>query len=314
MSGAVWMSAAEFDAELETLAGPLRERVLALRPYVLGRRIDAGVAEAVRHAFYAVYAGDEAAAAVEVGRAEARAAELAAAAPGDAKPSSVKARTVLRRGLRGRVAGGDGSGRLVAATDAAAKRRRSRRKGDVVGWGYITGRGDWGCGGTIFDGVLNPHRTGLGSLSGELRAVHMLLVDLSAAGPMTVLVDSTGALGYLRRWQAGETGAMPEGYSTRRRTGSGSTKRKPTLVRLAEMVAASPHLRFVHVAGHSGHPLNEAADSLASFARKCLAGERRGGPAAWEEHASDLADAFLRSWREQGGPIPEPNGHRSPSR
>ncbi|MEU5942247.1 hypothetical protein ABZ807_24375 [Micromonospora sp. NPDC047548] len=104
---------------------------------------------------------------------------------------------------------------------------------------------------------------------------------------MTVLLDSLAALRYLRRWQSGETSAMPAGYSLRQRRWSD----QPTLVRLAEQVARRPDLAFGHVKGHSGHALNEAADGLSHMARR-----RREEPFDLRPRAYALVDAFLRAW------------------
>lgn len=315
MSDAPWMTAARFDASLDLLPEALRERALELRPYLFGARRDREVAESVELAFDAAYLRDEAAATAMLERAEARVASIAPKPSPGARPPApsptAKPRTVMMGGLRGRVAGGPDAAPLVAATDASAKKGARRRRDDFLGWAYITGHGHWGCGGRIFEGRLNPHRYGA-SLSGELRAVHMLLGDLGREfgeiPPMTVLIDSQGAIGFLRRWRAGHVDVMPEGYSLRPRHGPAAGDGKPTLVRLAEAVASHPQLTFEHVAGHSGHPLNEAADGLARFARACLAGERTGDRAALAGHASGLAAAFLAAWRDQGGPLPAAPG------
>lgn len=81
---------------------------------------------------------------------------------------------------------------------------------------------------------------------------------------------------------------MPDGYDLRpRKQGA------PTLVRLAERVAALPALRVEHVKAHSGHPLNEAADSLASIARRRLT-----EPFDATARAEDLAKSFLLTWHQ----------------
>ena len=81
---------------------------------------------------------------------------------------------------------------------------------------------------------------------------------------------------------------MPEGYS------GGLSRRgpqaAPTLVRLAGMMAQHPEIRLQHVHSHTGHPLNEAADALASLAQ-------RGLPAVeTRSRAEGLVDAFVRTW------------------
>lgn len=85
---------------------------------------------------------------------------------------------------------------------------------------------------------------------------------------------------------------MPEGYDLRpRRHGP------PTLVRLAGRVAAWPALRTEHVRAHTGHPLNETADSLASMARR-----RTEGDPVPVARAEGLVETFLRAWHEDRTP------------
>ena len=109
--------------------------------------------------------------------------------------------------------------------------------------------------------------------------------------PSLLLLDSASALAYLRSWQAGDISRMPEGYSLRERWGGDSET--PTLVRLAKIMAKHPGIKTEHVAGHRGHPLNEAADALASLAwRKLPAAETR-------TRAEGLVEAFLTAWYQQ---------------
>ena len=83
---------------------------------------------------------------------------------------------------------------------------------------------------------------------------------------------------------------MPDGYSLLPRRGP---QRAPTLVRLSGIMAQHPEIRLQHVHSHTGHPLNEAADALASLAQ-------RGLPAVeTRSRAEGLVEAFLRSWHEQ---------------
>ncbi|PZG21804.1 hypothetical protein C1I95_06565 [Micromonospora craterilacus] len=168
---------------------------------------------------------------------------------------------------------------VVAATDASWK-------GRAGGIGYVVSDGHYGLRGRG-TGRMDP--TGFSRvLINELRAVDFLLsaYDAAPAG-MTVLLDSLAALRYLHRWQAGETTAMPAGYSLRTRRWSD----QPTLVRLAGSVNRRPDLSFGHVKGHTGHPLNEAADGLSHMARRRLGESFDVRPRA---HA--LVDAFLRDW------------------
>ncbi|MEV4656813.1 RNase H family protein [Micromonospora sp. NPDC049301] len=168
---------------------------------------------------------------------------------------------------------------LVAATDASWK-------GRVGGIGYVVSDGHYGLLGRG-TGRLDP--TGASRvLINELRAVDYLLTGYDEAPVgMTVLLDCLAALRYLHRWQAGETGAMPAGYSLRERRWSD----QPTLVRLAEQVARRPDLTFAHVKGHNGHALNEAADGLSHMARR-----REEESFDLRPRAHALVDAFLRDW------------------
>jgi len=125
-----------------------------------------------------------------------------------------------------------------------------------------------------------------------LRAAHLALTAIP--GPVTFMLDSTGALGFLQAWQAGDTDQMPAGYSLRARTGRAGGK--PTLVLLAEVVAqGGGELRFAHVKGHAGELLNEAADTLAGLARRWYCRPSMLGQEAMTAKAADIAAAFLRS-------------------
>ncbi|MGC1213773.1 MAG: hypothetical protein WA890_21215 [Micromonospora sp.] len=187
-----------------------------------------------------------------------------------ASPSTSRAAGEVRRWA-------DTSTPLIAATDAICRRRAGRH-------GYVVSDDRYG---------LRSRRPGRHDPTGcsrvlvsELRAVEFLVTayDTPPFG-MTVLVDSLPALKYLHRWQGGEIRAMPAGYDLcPRHAGT-----KPTLVRLAELVAGRPDLTFAHVKGHAHHALNEAVDSLARMARR-----RVEEPFDVRPRAHDLA--FLRDW------------------
>ena len=171
------------------------------------------------------------------------------------------------------------TGPVIAATDASWKKGHG-------GLGYLTSTGQWGFRSRPEDRTDPTGRSKV--LVNELRAVELLLSVLDEVSELVLLVDSLSALTYLRSWQNGRTELMPDGYDLRpRRQGA------PTLVRLAERVAALPGLRVEHVKGHSGHPLNEAADSLASIARRRLT-ESFDAAA----RAEDLAKSFLLTWHQ----------------
>ncbi|PKK16234.1 RNase H family protein [Thermomonospora sp. CIF 1] len=279
------LSPAGFDKSLDLLAEHLRARAVALRPHVFGAGRPGQIAEAVSLAFDAAYLGDQHSAELMIERAEA----LVRALP--ARPR--KPAAIVRRGLRGQQRRWADAAVLIAATDASFKHPH-------VGWGYVSSAGHWGCAGGTYRGMLNPNGRS-GAMISELRAVHMLLTDLDTDRPMTLLIDSRGALRFLRAWQSGRVGLMPNGYSLRPRFGAAAQSTKPTLVRLAEQVASRPGLRFEHVAGHSGHPLNEAADGLAGLARRCIAGDQDGDVDTLTARAQDLAAAFLHAWHSRPG-------------
>lgn len=185
-----------------------------------------------------------------------------------------------RRGVHRRITRWADTTPVIAATDASWKK-------GYGGLGYITTTGRWGLCGRPDDrdDPTGPAKV----LVNELRAVDLLLSALGGVPGLLLLVDSRWALAYLQAWQSGRTDAMPDGYDLRpRRAGA------PTLVRLAERVAALPDLRLEHVKGHSGHLLNEAADSLAKIARRRMT-ESFDATA----RAADLAASFLLTWHQQ---------------
>jgi ribonuclease HI len=185
--------------------------------------------------------------------------------------------------MHGIVNGFAGKGPVVAATDAAYKNK-------LPAFGYVASDGRWGLD-RWGPGYTRVDPTGPSAvLVAELRAVAFLL-ERQGDLPSLLLLDSALALGYLRSWQAGNITRMPAGYSLRERWGGES--KTPTLVRLAKLMASHPGIKAEHVAGHRGHPLNEAADALASLAwRKLPMAETR-------TRAEGLAEAFLADWYRQ---------------
>ncbi|MDZ5443409.1 RNase H family protein [Micromonospora sp. 4G57] len=264
------MRSDEFLRALDLLPAPLHDRALALRGYVRLRRCETcqAVGDAVRLALTAVHYDELASATQLLDTAE----QLATPHNLACRPEHQPGRGQVRRWAAT-------SAPLIAATDASWK-------GRAGGIGYVASDGRYGLR-SRRPGRVDP--TGFSRvLVSELRAVEFLLTayDTPPVG-MTVLVDSLPALRYLHRWQGGETGAMPASYDLRpRRAGM-----KPTLVRLAELVARRPDLRFAHVKAHAHHALNEAADSLAHMARR-----RVEEPFDVRPRAHDLAEAFLRDW------------------
>lgn len=188
------------------------------------------------------------------------------------------------RGVRGRVHV-PGSTRLIVATDGSWK-------GGTGGYGYVTRNGHWALAARRADRVpqLNPIlMRGTGVVVAELRAVAMVINHFPGRA-VRFLIDSLDAISHLRSWQAGQVDRMPSGYSLRPRFHGDNPK--PALVRLAESVEGRTELRFVHVAGHNGHPMNEAADQLAKIAR-CAAHGELGDEHAVAERATRVVARFV---------------------
>ncbi|WP_280193272.1 ribonuclease HI [Nocardia farcinica] len=186
------------------------------------------------------------------------------------------------RGIHGHIRVAGASTRLIVATDASYKH-------GIGGFGYFTRNGYWGLA-TRHSGrgrlaAIRDH--GTGSLVNEIRAVG-LVIEHFPGRAIKFLIDSTAAIDHLHSWQAGHTDRMPRGYSLRPRVRGDAT---PALVRYAHQIAGRTDLKFVHVAGHSGHLMNEAADTLATIARTALT------PPSDEyvlgERAASVAAAFL---------------------
>jgi ribonuclease HI len=274
---------------LDVLEPSLRGRVVELRKGMPVGQSGIPVAQQLGLALEAGFAGDQVAAAMCIACAE-KLLEEAPAARVAVPPSSVVSRTIVSRGMAGRVGASRAGGRLIVATDG------SHDKHGHSGWGYLATSGHWGCQAREYRASALDRRGGVvggsGGLVAELRAAHFALTAIP--GPVTIMLDSTGALGFLRAWQAGDTNQMPSGYSLRARTGR--TDGKPTLVLLAELVAQrSGELQFAHVKGHAGELLNEAADTFAGLARRWYCKPLRLGQEAMTVKAADIAAAFLRS-------------------
>lgn len=153
------------------------------------------------------------------------------------------------------------AGPVILATDASVR-------ADHVASGYLATSGHTGLRAHLYP------RYFAGSCSRvvvtELRAVYWGLkavLQTHPGAPIEVRLDNLQALGFLRRWQQGAV-EMPEGYDTRLR----SRGRKASLVKLQMLAEYTPDLTFAHEKAHAGHPLNEAADSLAKLGLRCLRG------------------------------------------
>lgn len=280
---AVWV-----ERDLDLLDPSLRPRVRSLRDR-LPRSGGHLVAEQVQLALAAAFVGDQAAAAACIDMAEELLAGILAART--APPTSVSSKTIAHRGLTGSVPAPLPNGPRLVATDGSSDLHA------YSGWAFISTDGNWGCQAGEYKSNAYDSRNGVNgnsaSLIAELRAVYFALTTL--VGRATVLTDSKAALRLLRSWQEGNVHQMPQAYSLRARRNAG----KPTLVRLAELVAERRELAFTHVQGHNGHVLNEAADLLAGQARRWMARPQRLGLEIMTARGNDVASSFLATWRQE---------------
>lgn len=147
------------------------------------------------------------------------------------------------------------------ATDGSARPAPKQRVD--LGYGYV------GVGGQYGFKAANTWSYEVGTkpaLVAELQAVWLLLTRQppKCATTMTVLLDSEDAIRHLDAWAAGFRD-MPKGYTAI------AAHEKLHLRHLARMVEQHrDHVTFQQVKGHSGHLLNECADSLARIARRSL--------------------------------------------
>lgn len=189
--------------------------------------------------------------------------------------------------LAGTVPSGHATGPVLVATDAAVDDARA-------GGGYLATSGHYGARAHPYPrDISGPSRTTVAELRAILWALQTVNVSVGQSQPITLLTDSTDALNFLTAWQAGGT-RLPDGYRTSWR----STGNTPALVELQQIAEYTPGLTFTHVKGHAGHPLNEAADSLAKLALRCSKGVVDRNRAA--ELAPDWARQNLKAWTAQG--------------
>ncbi|MEV6763715.1 hypothetical protein AB0N16_24375 [Streptomyces sp. NPDC051105] len=164
------------------------------------------------------------------------------------------------------------AGPIVLATDA------SLGGPDRVASGYLATTGHASLRAHLYPKYLaRPHSRVVVT---ELRAVYWGLKAVlheHPGRPIEVRVDNLQALRHLHSWQQGGTD-MPEGYDTHLR----SQGRRPSLVKLQLLAEYTPHLTFVYEKAHAGHPLNEAADSLAKLGcAACAAPSRVPNSRGW---------------------------------
>jgi ribonuclease HI len=299
--------------QLEELLGePWRAQVTQLRRYVRKTR-DIAVAELLSLAYDAVVSGDTDAAHRNIAAAGLRVAAAGAGAPRSpadgtdpapllAPPNAPlrspsmpgRTATIIRKPLTGQ-AQVTSAGPVLIATDGSCS-----GDGRHCSWAFLASSGHWGCqaGDYRHDNVNG----GSGALIAELRAAYLALRFVP--GPLTLLVDSTIALRYLRLWQHGEISRMPPQYDLHpRRQGTA-----PALVTLADLVRArGDELATAHVKGHAGHTLNEGADLLATIARRWVAHSETLPQKAMRAEAADIAATFLAQWHRENPQRPLPS-------
>lgn len=171
---------------------------------------------------------------------------------------------------------------LIIATDGGYKPKR------IHSSAYLTTAGEFGITASQF--VVDrcqPHCV----IATELRAAYH---GLKRAGDVkaTLMMDSTGAIEWVQRWQEGDT-RLPAWYTTVR-----SAKSTPTFRALQEeLQQRTTELEVVHVQAHSGNLLNEAADALVGIGIRCVTSALTSAEA--RERASGVVTSFLLSHNQQ---------------
>ena len=186
---------------------------------------------------------------------------------------------------------------VIVGTDGSYKiDLRERAIRHPISWGYLATNGIYACGAAPIPHVVTgPDKSTIAELRAIWWALHRLIPD----HPVTIVTDSMDSVELIEAWRSGDP-RMPFGYRTERRSG-----RLATLVRLARLVTNHPSLvTATWVRGHSGHPLNEAADTLAKIGR------------AWANRKItklEAETAARRAARETIGPTEAPTNGEEPS-
>ncbi|QIK75285.1 ribonuclease HI family protein [Nocardioides piscis] len=144
---------------------------------------------------------------------------------------------------------------IIAAADGSALGNPG-----PAGWAWYVDDSCWASGGW-------PHGT---NNMGELMAVLDLLQQTAHLDDeLHVFCDSTYVINAVTKWIAGW---KRKGW----KTGSGSPVKNVELMKALDEAMQGRRVKFEWVKGHSGHELNEAADTLANAA---AAAYQRGGQA-----------------------------------
>lgn len=177
------------------------------------------------------------------------------------------------------------AGATVVATDGSFRDRRA-------GSAWLSDVGGYGTRKRSYQSWTPPQSV----LVAELRAI--ALAVRSNGGPLLVLSDSAGAVQLVTQWTAGDIIRCPDEWGEDR-------DRLLTFARWLPSRASD--LRFEHVPGHAGHPLNEGADSLAKMATDTRTPQAT--KAEYRARADGIADVFSAAWRRlQTAAAPAPNG------
>lgn len=176
----------------------------------------------------------------------------------------------------------------IVATDGSFANR-------YHGWAYVTSTGYWGLQAARFGAPGDPDAN-LAVLITELYAIGMALDYVP--DPEVVASDSLSAVRRLEGWAAGGRDLPTTDLGLPADRGGRRAARHHARVNLiAASAARHRDLQVVHVHGHQGHLLNEAADILAKMARRWRCGEDT--PSGVEEmraRATAVTESFLRSW------------------
>lgn len=150
---------------------------------------------------------------------------------------------------------------IIAAADGSALGNPG-----PAGWAWYVDEACWASGGWA-RGTNN-----MGELTGVL---DLLLQTAHLPDPLTVICDSTYVINSVTKW-------MPGWKRRGWRKGDGKPVLNVEIMKALDAALTGRQVRFEWVKGHSGHPLNEAADKLANAAA-----------AAWKDgHAPAAGPGF----------------------
>lgn len=148
---------------------------------------------------------------------------------------------------------------VTLGVDGSYKLTIGERVVKPMSWAYLATNGCYGLGTTIVPGTIVGEQRWL---QAELRAIAAGLHAVADEHPVRILSDCQDALKFITLWRGGYD-VWPGGYNPERAGG-----RESTLGRLARRIREAGDLITAEwVPGHTGHPLNEAADALAKMAR-----------------------------------------------